>query len=133
MIEAQEDRLRLFGPRRAQDVEPKTVAEPPQPARVITFDMNDPNAMFSLPSTMRKGEHVVLKGEVKHLKLSGLDAGTILDASGLKAGEVTISGKIDGRSVLKLNVPNGLVTISGTVVIPTAYPGIEVQVRRVRA
>ena len=58
---------------------------------------------------------MLLRGRIKSLRLHGLDAGSVLDASALEAANVTASGKIDGRSVLKLNVPNGTVTFTGPV------------------
>ncbi|HSQ57829.1 MAG TPA: hypothetical protein VLM40_19050, partial [Gemmata sp.] len=63
----------------------------------------------------RSGEHVVLRGTVKTLRVDGLDGGAILDASGLRVESASVAGKIDGRSVFKLNAPGGAVMVSASV------------------
>ncbi len=111
---------------------PRPVLPPPPPWRVTTIDVGpNPPDVFTLPFPLKTGEHVILKGKVKTLKVYMLDAGAILDASGLEATTVTISGKIDNKSTLKLNVPNGTVHFSGKVdnrsVIEINAPGGEVK------
>ncbi len=111
--------------------EPKPLQPPPPLGRVTTIEVNEPDANYSLPFTMKKGEHVVLKGKVKALKVSVLDEGAILDAAGLEAATVYVSGKIDNRSTLKLNAPGGTVHVGGKVegksVVEINAPGGEVK------
>ncbi|MCI0704569.1 MAG: hypothetical protein L0241_26230, partial [Planctomycetia bacterium] len=95
--------------------EPEPKQPPPPPGRVTTVELNQPEIAYSLPFPMKKGEHVVLKGKVKVLRVTGLDAGAILDATALEVTTVTVSGKIDGGSTLKLNAPNGLITFTAKV------------------
>jgi hypothetical protein len=90
--------------------------QPPPPAgRVTTFEVNQPDGTFAVPFPMKKGEHVVLKGRVRMLRVSVLDNGATLDASELEASVVTISSKIDIGSTLKVRVPNGTVHVSGKI------------------
>lgn len=86
----------------------------PLPGHVTTHEFNDPKDVYSVPA-LRRGEHVVLKGKVKKLHVHALDAGAVLDASGLEVSVVTVAGKIDGRSKLKLRAPNGAVQISSKI------------------
>lgn len=95
--------------------EPKAVAPAPLPGEVITIEVNQPEAKYSIPFTMRNGERVVLKGKVKHFRVPTLDGGASLDASGLEAEEVNISGKVGGRATLKVNAPNGIVHVYSNV------------------
>jgi hypothetical protein len=64
---------------------------------------------------MKRGERIVLKGKVKTLRVHGLDAGSVLDASGLEAAVVTVTGKIDNGSTLKLHAPRGVVHLTAKV------------------
>ena len=111
--------------------DPKLLQPPPPPGRVITIEVNEPGKVYSLPFPMKKGAHVVLKGKVKTLKVSGLDAGSILDASALEAATVSVTGKIDGGSTLKVSAPNGLVNvgakIEGKSAVEVSAPGGEVK------
>lgn len=112
--------------------DPKLLLPPPPPGRVTIIDLGpNPLDTFAVPFPMKKGEHVILKGKVKAFKVPTLDAGAVLDASGLEATTVTAIGKIDGHSTLKLNAPNGTVHISGKVdgksVVEINAPGGEVK------
>jgi hypothetical protein len=102
----------------------------PPPGVVVTHTVNKPDDVYPVPA-MKKGEHVVLKGKVKTLRVHGLDAGAVLDASGLEASVVTVTGKIDNRSTLKLKAPNGVVQITARVAGQSAVeinaPGGEVK------
>lgn len=118
------------------DPEPVPVPDPkaipqPQADRIVVIELNLPDAVYTLPFTMKKGERVVLKGKVKTLRASGLDGGAVLDASALHAANIYVTGRIDGRSSLKLNAPNGVVTVSATVTgkstVEVAAPGGEVK------
>ena len=93
----------------------KPVQPPPAPGRVTVVELNEPDAIYAVPFPMKKGEHVVLKGKVKTLRVPGLDAGAILDASALEASVVTVTGKIDNRSTLKLFAPGGVVHVAGKI------------------
>ena len=87
----------------------------PAPDRAVAIDLNLPEGTYSVPFAMRKGERVVLRGKVHTLRANGLDGGAVLDASKLEATHVYIGGKIDGASVLKVNAPNGKVTVAAAV------------------
>lgn len=101
----------------SDDPEPdfKLAQPPPPPGRITLVELNQPEAIYAVPFPMKKGEHVVLKGKVKTLRVTGLDAGAILDASALEASIVTVTGKIDNRSTLKLNAPNGTIHVTGKI------------------
>ena len=99
------------------DADPELKILPlPLPGRVTIHEFNEPCDLYSVP-VMKKGEHVVLrgKGKIKTLRIHGLDAGSILDASELEVATVIVTGRIDGRSTLKLKVPNGAVNVSAKV------------------
>jgi hypothetical protein len=64
---------------------------------------------------VRPGGHLVLAGKVKRLVIPGLQAGAVLDASRLEAGEVVVAGPIDGRARLIVRAPAGLVRFRGKV------------------
>ena len=77
------------------------------PGNALVIDLNQPEAVYALPIAMKHGEHVVLRGKVKSLRVNGVEGGSTLDASGLEAGSIFISGEVDERSTLILNAPNG--------------------------
>jgi hypothetical protein len=113
------------------EVDLKPLGPPPPPGRVTVVEINEPNAVYSLPFPMKRGEHVVLRGKVKTLKVTTLDAGAILDASELEASIVTVSGKIEGGSRLRVKSPSGSVTfyakIDGKSFIEVNAPGGDVR------
>jgi hypothetical protein len=49
------------------------------------------------------------------LRINGLGAGAILDASGLEAGSIYVCGTINGGSLLKLNCLDGVVEVPAAV------------------
>ncbi len=102
-----------FGPDSDLDPDVKVVQIQP-PGLLTPHAINMPADVYSVP-VMKKGEHVVLKGKVKSLRVHGLDAGAMLDASDLEAATIIVTGKIDGRSTLKLKAPNGAVNLSAKV------------------
>jgi hypothetical protein len=61
------------------------------------------------------GGHLVLRGKVRVLRVAGLEAGAVLDASDLEADEVIVNGKIDGGSRLWVKAPNGRVTFRARI------------------
>jgi hypothetical protein len=85
------------------------------PANAIVIDVNQPDAAYVLPFAMRKGEHVIIRGKVKIFRVMAVDAGSILDASGLEASSIYVGGRIDGRSQVKLHAPGGTVVIASSV------------------
>ncbi|MCE9565890.1 MAG: hypothetical protein K8U57_28030 [Planctomycetes bacterium] len=94
---------------------PEPKVTPVAPDRVVIIELNSPNANYSLPFSMKKGERVILKGKVNRFTATSLDAGAVLDASGLEAAQVYIGGRIDNGSVLKVNCPSGKVTVAAAV------------------
>jgi hypothetical protein len=109
------------------------IVPPPEPGRAITIDLgNAPSPTYSVPA-LRKGEHIVLRGQGKleRLLVHGLDTGAILDASGVEAAVITVTGKIEGHSTLKLKAPNGTVHVTASVdgrsVVEIDAPGGEVR------
>jgi hypothetical protein len=81
----------------------------------VTIDLNEPDLAYTLSSDLRKARWVILRGRVKTLKVIGLDNGQVLDASGLEATAVSVSGRVDNGSVLKVNAPGGTVSVSAGV------------------
>lgn len=104
-------------PERNQEprVEPKPALDPPALARIEPIRLNQPDAAFTLPRLEGKDEHIVLRGKVRMLRVNGLGAGAILDASGLEAGSIYVCGTINGGSLLKLHCPDGVVEVPAAV------------------
>lgn len=94
--------------------DPKNIQPPPD--RQVIVELNQPNGTYTIPFSMKKGERIVVKGKIGSLRAHALDSGAVLDASGLEAGQIYIGGKIDNGSTVKLNSPNGKVTIAASVV-----------------
>lgn len=110
---------------------PRVARQSLPPGRITTVELNEPDATYVVPIPLKKGEHVVLRGKVKALRVTGLDLGAVLDATGLEAETINIGARIDGRSTLKLNAPNGVVHFGGWVgggsVVEVNAPGGEVK------
>ena len=83
--------------------------------KAVEIEVNQPEGEYTLAVPMQKGEHVILKGKVGKLKLGSIEAGSTLDATQLEAGAITVNGKIDGGSKVKLNAPHGTVIVTGKV------------------
>lgn len=109
--------------------EPKPVQAPPPPGRAVVIEVNEPDGTYTLPFPTRAGQHIVLKGKAKVLRLASVEGGSTVDASALSAGQIHVS-KIDGGSTVKLNAPDGVVTFAGKVdgrsVVEVNAPGGEV-------
>jgi hypothetical protein len=103
------------------------------PENAVVVALDDPAATHTVP-VLRKGERIVLRGRVKTLRVNGLDAGAILDASALRADNVHVGGKIDGRSTLRVNAPDGVVRVlapvGGKSEVRIDAPGGEVKFTR---
>jgi hypothetical protein len=112
---------------------PKVPKVTPPPERAVVVPLDDPAAVHTVPS-LKKGERLVLRGKVKTLRIEGLDAGAILDASALQVQNVFVSGKIDSRSTLKVNAPDGVVLVAGAIngqsAVEIHAPGGEVKFSR---
>ena len=65
------------------------------------------------------------------LRVNGLEEGAVLDASGLEAGSVYVSGAVAGGSVLKINCPDGVVhfpaAVGGKSLVEINAPGGQVR------
>jgi len=77
--------------------------------------LNQPDAAYTIPRLVERGEHMILRGKVRMLRVNGLGPGAVLDASALEAGSIYVSGKIEGGSILRLNCPEGVVEVPATV------------------
>jgi hypothetical protein len=84
----------------------------PKIAPVRIFDHPDDTA--ALPD-LDSADQVVLKGRVRALRIGSVNGKASLDASGLVAEEVVITGDLNSDAVVKLNVPFGQVTVRGFV------------------
>jgi hypothetical protein len=113
---------------------PRVATGPPPPPRIVTLDLFMPDVVYVLPSDLRKAPRVILRGKVKALKVISLDNGQVLDASGLTAETVSVSGRVGNGSVLKVNAPGGIVNInegiSGKSSVEINAPGGEVRFTR---
>lgn len=93
---------------------PVGVAMPvnPKVAPKRHFDHPDDTATVC---DLRTGDHVVLTGRVRILKLGSVSGKAVLDASGLVAEEVFIGGDLSGESQVLVCAPNGPVAVNGFV------------------
>ena len=76
------------------------------------FDSPDDTA--ALPD-LNNGDRVALTGRVRVLRLGSVNGNGRLDASGLVADEVIITGDMNGEAHVQVNAPNGQVTVGGYV------------------
>lgn len=89
-------------------------ALPRQPL-VVTIDIDQPEGNYALSkSDIAPGQTIILRGRVKKFK-TYTQPGVTIDASQLVAEEISISGPVMSRTVLKLNAPKGHVMFSGYV------------------
>ncbi len=94
------------------------VAPPPRVPRppTLVIEVDQPEETVNFPSSLLKpGQTAVVRGRAKIFSVSGLENGRTLDASGLVAEKVTVTGLIDGGSVLTVYAPKGVVSIGGPV------------------
>ena len=113
---------RRFSEPVAEELPPPRVAAAPRPdpqlPLVMTVDVNRPDGSFYLSKTdIEPGQTVILRGVVQRLKLY-TQPGVTLDASQLVAREVSVSGKISGDTVVRLNAPGGVVAFSNGIAGP---------------
>jgi hypothetical protein len=114
----------------AQPPPSPVVAAPPKqnrpaPAIVGPIRQIDPRAVRDthidspdgavLVSDMNRDGRLTLTGKVRQMRIGSVGGSAILDASGLTAQEIIVTGDLHGRATLKLNAPDGSVTISGHV------------------
>ncbi len=110
---------------------PRAIVQPFGTTRVIVLEINEPEETYTLPSTLRKAEKVILRGKVKKLNLSNIINGSVIDASGLEAATISITGRIDERSTVKVFSPGGQVSmnamVTGNATVEIRAPGGEVK------
>lgn len=66
-------------------------------------------------SDLNRDDRLTLTGKVRLLKIGTVSGKASLDASRLIAEEIVITGDVNEHAVVKLNAPNGKVTIGGYV------------------
>jgi hypothetical protein len=76
------------------------------------FDHPDDTA--ALPD-LNTGDHVTLTGKVRVLRIGSVNGKGVLDASGLVAEEIIITGDLNNDAQVMLHAPRGKVTVSGYV------------------
>ncbi len=84
----------------------------PKIAPMRHFDQ--PDDMAALPD-LNSGDRVVLTGKVRTLRIGSVNGKGSIDASGLIAEEIVITGDLNGEAVVTLNSPGGKVTLGGYV------------------
>lgn len=130
---------------------PKEPEKPPQPAPepkkdaprpvgvVMKVDpriapkrhFDNPDDTATLPD-LNSNDRIVLTGRLRGLRIGSVHGKGSIDASGLVAEEITITGDLNGEAVVLLNAPNGKVTLGGYVAgaakLTVTAPGGEVVV-----
>ncbi len=116
-------------------VEPRK--EPPRPTGIVMKidpkiapkrDFDNPDDTATLPD-LATGDRVTLTGKLRVLKIGSVNGKASIDATGLVAEEIVISGDLNGEAVVQLNAPNGKVTIGGTSVAPRKSPSSRLGAR----
>lgn len=79
-----------------------------------TRDFDHPDDTAALPD-LNSGDRVTLTGKVRVLRIGSVNGRGAIDASGLVAEEIVITGDLNGEAVVALNAPAGKVTIGGHV------------------
>jgi hypothetical protein len=76
---------------------------------------DNPDDTATLPD-LNSGDRVTLTGKLRVLRIGSVNGNGAIDASGLVAEEIVITGDLNGDAVVTLNAPGGKVTIGGYVV-----------------
>ena len=92
---------------------------------------DQPDDTIALPD-LNSGDRIVLTGKIRVLRLGSVNGNASVDASGLIAEEVIITGDLNGEALVRLNAPGGKVKIGGYVMgaakLTVVAPGGEVLV-----
>jgi hypothetical protein len=93
---------------------------------------DQPDDIAALPD-LNSGDRVTITGRLRALRIGSVNGQATLDASGLVAEEIVISGDLTSDAVVKLSAPGGTVTIGGHVAgasrLTVIAPGGRVVVR----
>jgi hypothetical protein len=100
-------------PKRAEP-RPIGVVVPIEPRIQSKRHFDQPDDTAALPD-LNTNDHVILTGRIRILKLGSINGKGSLDASGLAAEEIIMSGDMYGPGSLAINAPNGTVTIRGHI------------------
>jgi hypothetical protein len=84
------------------------------PKEVREMQINDRDVIIMV-ADMNRTEHLTIKGRVGLLTIGTISGNARLDASGLVAREVIITGDVNQHAVVKLNTPRGRVSIRGHI------------------
>jgi hypothetical protein len=84
----------------------------PRVAAQRHFDHPDDTAAVS---DLNTNDHVVLTGRVRTLRLGSVNGRGSVDASGLAAEEVIVTGDLNGEATVAIHAPDGRVRIGGYV------------------
>ena len=85
------------------------------PKEVREKHLDNPTGVATV-ADMNRDDRLTLTGKVRVLRIGTVAGKAVLDASGLEAEEVVVSGDISENAVVKLNAPKGRVTVGGHVV-----------------
>jgi hypothetical protein len=111
--------------------EVRVLAVAPAVARQVNIPLNQPDAAYTIPRPVERGEHMILRGKVRMLRVNGLGPGAVVDASDLEAGSIYVGGTIEGGSILRLRCPDGVVevpaAVSGRARLEIDAPGSSVR------
>ena len=104
-------------PRAKEPDKPHKEATKPAAVEVLTGDerkLDRPDGEYQIEPV--NGNAVLkLVGRVRTLRIPLVDNAGRLDASGLEAREIIVTGPIDGQAIVKLNAPGGTVRFNGKV------------------
>lgn len=84
----------------------------PKIAPVRHFD--HPDDIAAIPD-LNSNDRIVLTGKLRALRIGSVNGKGSIDASGLVAEEIIITGDLNSEASVKLNAPNGKVTVGGFV------------------
>ncbi|MBP3955594.1 hypothetical protein J8F10_09900 [Gemmata sp. G18] len=105
--------VRVVGPKK-DGPRPIGVVMKVDPQIAPKRDFDNPDDAAALPD-LNSGDRVVLTGKLRALKIGSVNGKGTIDASGLVAEEIVITGDLNGEAIVRLNAPNGKVTIGGYV------------------